>query len=207
LILTQVLDRPAEVQGRGSDFYCGANKRQGEGTCRLRAGLGTDHKGYGRCKLHGGSTRNQRTAVQAQVIEAKARTMFGQVFDDTPVGNPLDVFAELAGTVRGWMRTMQALVEKLGTPGYAALTGEQVKAEVQLFERAMDRANTVLSTYAKLNIDDRLARISEAQSFMVMQAIESALAAAGVTGSRAIEAKRAAAKRLRVIEGSAAATP
>jgi len=195
--LTQVLDRSKVIEGRAT---CGAKRRQGDGAeCKLRAGQGTDHLGVGRCKYHGGSTRNQRKAVEAQVIEAKARTMFGRAFDDTPVGNPLDVFAELAGTVRGWMRTMQALVEDLGRPGYSSeTTGEQIRAEVQLFERAMDRANTVLSTYAKLNIDDRLARISEAQAFTVLQAIESALAAAGVTGSRAIEAKQAAAKRLRV---------
>jgi len=192
--LTLALDQPAEVEGRER---CGAKTRTG-GVCRLKAGKGTDHVGLGRCKYHGGSTPTQRKAVEAQVIEAKARTMFGRAFDDTPVGNPLDVFAELAGTVRGWLRTMQALVEELGTPGYAALTGEQIRAEVQLFERAMDRANTVLSTYAKLGIDERLARISEAQAFTVLQAIESALAAAGVTGSRAIEAKQAAAKRLRV---------
>ena len=196
--MTAVLQIEAESAGRADNRFCGARKRQSEGTCGNRAGFGTDHVGLGRCKYHGGSTPTQRKAVEAQVIEAKARTMFGRAFDDTPVGNPLDVFAELAGTVRGWLRTMQALVEELGTPGYAALTGEQIRAEVQLFERAMDRANTVLSTYAKLNIDDRLARISEAQAFTVLQAIESALAAAGVTGSRAIEAKQAAAKRLRV---------
>lgn len=36
--------------------FCGAKKRQGEGTCRLPAGWGTDHVGRGRCKLHGGCT-------------------------------------------------------------------------------------------------------------------------------------------------------
>jgi hypothetical protein len=177
---------------------CAAKRRQGDGLCNLAAGYGTDHLGFGRCKWHGGSTPTQRKAVQAQVIEAKVRTMFGKVFNDKPVTNPLDVFAELAGTVQGWMQTMRALVEELNTVGYTALTGEQIRAEVQLFERSMDRANTVLSTYARLNIDERLARISATQSEMVMGAIEAALAAAGVSGARAIEAKRAAASRLRV---------
>ncbi len=34
---------------------CGAQKRQGEGVCTRPAGWGTDHAGYGSCKLHGGS--------------------------------------------------------------------------------------------------------------------------------------------------------
>lgn len=38
---------------------CGAKKRQGEGTCALPAGWGTDHVGYGRCKLHGGVVGKQ----------------------------------------------------------------------------------------------------------------------------------------------------
>lgn len=33
---------------------CGVDKRQGEGTCSLPAGWGTDHVGEGACKLHGG---------------------------------------------------------------------------------------------------------------------------------------------------------
>ena len=61
----------------------------------------------------------------------------------------------------------------------------------------------MLATYAKLNIDERLARITEAQQFMVMQAIEAALAAVNISGQQAIEAKRAAARRLRVDEVAA----
>ena len=35
--------------------YCGAKTRQGD-FCRQVAGWGTDHVGYGRCKLHGGAS-------------------------------------------------------------------------------------------------------------------------------------------------------
>ena len=97
------------------------------------------------------------------------------------------------------MHTIDGLLNGLTSPRYAGMTGEQIRGEVQLFERAMDRCNTVLATYAKLNIDERLSRITEAQQFMVVQAIEAALSSANVTGAAAIEAKRAAARRLRVV--------
>jgi hypothetical protein len=35
---------------------CGAQKRQGPGSCAKPAGWGTNHPGWGRCKLHGGSS-------------------------------------------------------------------------------------------------------------------------------------------------------
>ena len=54
--------------GSGRD-YCGANRRQGEGTCTRPAGWGTNHVGVGRCKLHGGNTSSHK---------ANALTVTGQ---------------------------------------------------------------------------------------------------------------------------------
>src|SRR5215216_3827177 len=51
---------------------CGARNRSG-GPCQRPAGWGTDHAGYGRCKLHGGKTPNHQQAAQRQqVAEAVA---------------------------------------------------------------------------------------------------------------------------------------
>src|SRR4029077_7314275 len=138
----------------------------------------------------------KRAAVA--LVEHKAQVLFGQIVDEKPVSNPLDVYAEFTGRVMAWMKTIDGLVRNLESPRYAGLTGEQIRGEVQLFERAMDRCNTVLSTYAKLNIDERLSRITAEQQQMVVEAIEAALAAANVTGALALEAKRAAARRLRI---------
>ena len=62
----------------------------------------------------------------------------------------------------------------------------------------MDRANTVLSSYARLRIDDRLAVISKQQADMVMRAIEAVITLFGATGDRATEARTLAARHLRV---------
>lgn len=37
--------------------HCGATLKSGPGTCGHVAGWGTDHLGYGNCKLHGGATQ------------------------------------------------------------------------------------------------------------------------------------------------------
>lgn len=187
-------------QGRGRGKHCGARKRQGEGTCTRPAGWGTEHVGYGTCKLHGGNMRNHRVSAELAIVEDKANVLFGELVEVKPVDNPLDVYAGFAGRVVAWMDVLDQLVRRLSSPTvFSMMTGDQVRGEVELFERAMDRCNTVLSTYAKLNIDERLSRITVEQQQMVVEAIEAALAAANVTGALALEAKRAAARRLRIV--------
>jgi hypothetical protein len=61
---------PPEPVGHDSR-HCGARKHQGPGTCRRPAGWGTSHAGTGRCKLHGGSTRNHRQHAARVKAEAE----------------------------------------------------------------------------------------------------------------------------------------
>ena len=49
---------------------CGAQGRTGT-PCRKSAGWGTDHAGYGHCRLHGGASPNGR--VFAAKLEAAAK--------------------------------------------------------------------------------------------------------------------------------------
>ena len=74
-------------------------------------------------------------------------------------------------------------------------------AEVQVFERAMDRAVTVLATIARLNIDERLAKISEQQAALVREALNRALADAGVPREQQRETVTHLARHLRVVAG------
>ena len=71
---------------------------------------------------------------------------------------------------------------------------EQLRSEVALLERAMGHCAQVLVAIAKLDIDSRLAAISEAQADAVVRCINAALAAAGITGEAADAARRVAAR-------------
>lgn len=179
---------------------CGGKKRQGEGTCARPAGWGTDHVGAGRCKLHGGCAPSGRKAGSLKLVEQQARQLFGKVVPDiVPVDNPLAAYAAFAGEVMAWKQLMASLLEDLSIVAVTSeFQGEQIAGAVQLYERAMDRANTVLSSYARLRIDDRLAVISKQQADMVMRAIEAVITLFGATGDRAIEARTLAARHLRV---------
>ena len=63
---------------------------------------------------------------------------------------------------------------------YEAHNGEQLRAEVGLFERALDRAQKFALDLAKLNLEDRLVRLNEAQGRMLAQAVEAALQVCGL---------------------------
>ena len=180
--------------------YCGARKKQGEGTCVQPAGWGTPHAGVGRCKFHGGSSPNAVKAGEVALVEKQARALFGQLVPEImPVDNPLAAYAELAGRVLAWMQLMDQLLGELKSLGYSSdYSGEQVYAAVQLYERSMDRANVVLGSYARLRIDERLAEITEKQKLTVIRAIEAAMDEIGVQDEQRADARRRVARHLRL---------
>lgn len=60
--LADITSRRGHLKAR-----CGARKKTAAGTCTMVAGWGTDHLGYGQCKLHGGASPNgiKHAATQA----------------------------------------------------------------------------------------------------------------------------------------------
>lgn len=151
-----------------------------------------------------------RRVAEAQVLRGLAR------LDVAPIDDPLTELSKLAGQVVAWKDALGEQVNRLSTGTCSGCGGEdpelaelryaasgagteQLRAEVALFERALDRCAQVLGLIAKLGIDDRMARISERQADAVVRAVEAALAHAGVTGQPAAEARQVAARSLRAV--------
>ncbi len=186
----------------------GHSKQQGGAQCKS-----APVRGLAVCVKHGGASGAARGVSEAYVAEQAATRlaksavtrrikMVMGAFPNERIENPLRELQELAGEMKAWKQAMAERVadlleqEKLryGTDG-----GEAIRGEILLYERAMERLATVLATIAKLNIDERLVKIAEAQKDMILGAIEAALAKAGVTGPAAVEAKVEAARHLRIV--------
>ena len=191
--ISQAMDPARSPTGHGSRQKCGGTNRAG-GPCGNAAGKATDHVGVGNCASHGGATRNGRLAAAKEQARAELAAL-----DVAPVGDPLNRQAQLAGQVLAWRDSMAARVNALGGLRYTTESGEQLRAEVALYERSLDRAGRVLVAMARLHIDERLAAITEAQADLVERAVSAALASEGLDLAAQDRARRVVSRHLRTV--------
>lgn len=143
------------------------SKRSGE-RCKRAAIVGGTV-----CSAHGGKA----PAVAAKALQRVAAAE-AQAFVEAQVGarGPMslgEVYRELLRTAAlavEWRNILEAKVAELQQWRYqAAGPGtEQIRAEITLFERAMDRAAKVLELVARLDIDARATALNERQGQLVV---------------------------------------
>lgn len=133
----------------------------------------------------------------------------------TPVDNPLVELGKVAGRARAWMEMLEGRVIALleGEPDpeqtekeraehgirYRGGAGEQTRAEVALYERAMNQLGTMLTAIARLDIDRRLVQIEQDKVELVAKAVDAAIREIGLDGDQATNAKRAVVRHLRAV--------
>lgn len=168
--------------------------------CAHPAGWGTDHPGIGRCKNHGGSTPNHRRAAareQARRTAQEALELLGRE-GVTPVANPLEALANLAGEIVATKDIFRERVAQLREEAWRysdAKGGEQLRAEIAMYERALDRSARVLADIARLKIDERLTAITEQQGQMLASVVVAVLERLDL-GERAAEVRELVAVEL-----------
>lgn len=189
--------------------HCGAKTRNG-GQCTQAAGWGTDHVGYGKCKLHGGSHRNGRKAAAReeateQMNEAlqAARdhgiVVMGKAQSVDPHEALLECIAIAAGEVRyatgmiagldpseavGAVVTTRPLKEEKGAESQSIRIEEHgppaLHIWIQVRHQAMDRLANYSRIAITVGIAERQVRIAEQQGQLLAQVIRGVLADLGV---------------------------
>ena len=146
---------------------CSAKRKDGR-PCGGAAMIGID-----KCRMHAGR-RAAAVRLQADAARQLAR------LDLPPVEDPLSELARVCGQVLGWKDMLAGKVNDLTSLRYEGEgSGEQLRAEVALWERALDRCERFLTAMARLNIDERLARISEERAEVIITTLTAALERAG----------------------------
>jgi P27 family predicted phage terminase small subunit len=189
---------PAPIAPRWCEQHkrheCRHNRQDG-GPChqyRLVAGLDV-------CRKHGGKSLEQlREDGRQRTLEAEAQRLLYRR-DAPPVTDPLSALQRLAGRAAAWEDIIGEKVNELRSLRYSTEGGEQLRAEIVVMERAMDRVGKLLVDIAKLNIEDRLAGVREATARMLDEALAAALQKSGADPSGQDAAREEFKRRLRIV--------
>src|SRR3954453_10762482 len=169
---------------------CGARTRSG-GRCGLPAGHGTDHVGWGRCKLHGGNAPSgRRRAYHLEALASMPR-MGGEV-EVEPTDALLYCVRREAGR-QAWLRAMLEVenAEDADIADPNSRVAELARLEIEATER--------LARFSKMALDagvaERRIRMAERQAQALAHAFTTALDAHPMA-SRLSNAERAELVRL-----------
>lgn len=212
-----------EIDGMGycfphmpDDLLDEAEAITGQRRCRERFGMpdachqfavnGTEPP---RCKNHGanpGSLSNKQAGTR--VVEGRVTDRLVEIMGDhgerlmrpAAIGDPLSELLDLAAEIRTWKEIMREVCAYLLTKQHLRYShksyGEQVRAEVLLYERALERLATILIQIGKLGIERKLAEITAAQVQRVDRALTAALTATGLDLVAQQEARAVLAREL-----------
>jgi hypothetical protein len=156
--------------------------------CHFAAVRSTDPP---RCKNHGANTgsvlakRAAKAEVEGRVTDRAGELIaekIGELMSPPPVGNPLTELMELAAEAKAWKEILRQVVAYLFDAqrirSAHAKVGEQLRAEVLLYERAIDRLASLYIQISKLGIEAMLAGIDDTQAATIQLALDASLTAA-----------------------------
>lgn len=189
---------------------CGANKRQGEGSCKQVAGWATTHVGEGPCKLHGGSTWSVSKGSHLRLAEKRIRTemaTYGLPIETSPADALLSEVHRTAGHV-AWLQHQVAELEehelvwgrtKDKWGGEDRGTTEEAKPHVLLTLYQAERAHLVkVSAEAiRCGIEERRVKLAESQGALVAGVIRAILGDLNLTPEQLALVPEVVPRRLR----------
>lgn len=144
---------------------CTATSKQTHERCKRRVRKELRRGGVTVCRMHGGNLPQVIRAAANRTPEARAKRYLEERGYE-PIDDPITVLADLAGEAVAMKDYFRSQIESLR---YEHRAGEQLRAEVALYERAMDRCSKIVTDIMKLGIAERRARIEEAQAVMMLE--------------------------------------
>lgn len=182
---------------------CGAKTKNG-GTCRLGAGWGTDHPGFGSCKKHFGNAPNHRKHAARQEGLALAAEAGLIVEADAATVDPLEALSELLQVVyRDWLQ-WEARAVAVGPPIVETKWGPRLRPEQAVLDLKRDQVLKVAKGAHEAGVEERRVELVEAVGgdlAGLLGAILDRLDLSAAQRERAPEIVRA---ELRVLEGGPA---
>lgn len=145
------------------------------------------------CRYHGGSAPQVVRTAAERVAQKRAQKVLADLGTVEPVADPMLELEKIAGRAVTLVEVLGGIVSQLTEVAYKGGIGqgvEQVRGEVQAYQSALARAESVLSKILALDLDARRVRLQEAQAAVVLGAFAAVLADPGLALS--VEQQRTA---------------
>lgn len=165
-------------------------------------------KGGTVCYHHGGAAKqvrdkaNQRLATQKIIESAEAVLAHEGI---TPVEDPLVELGKLASASKAMMEALGARVNDLNKDleVYDEKRAPHIRAEVQMWERSIDRTHRLLDSLVKHGYTERQVTIAENEALLVAGVIRRVVSALGLTAEQQANAQKLLAEEFRALEARA----
>jgi glutamyl-tRNA reductase len=119
----------------------------------------------------------------------------------TAIEDPLDELGKLASGAKALMEALGARVNNLDDlEHFDAKNSPAIKAEVQMYERAMDRTHRLLDSLVKHGYAERQVAIQEQEAMLVAGVIRRVLAGLGLSSDQQKQAQVLLASEFRAIQ-------
>jgi hypothetical protein len=182
--------RPGRWCAEHQRYECVHPRKNSRGPCHGAAVTGSDG-----CRMHLGEEA-QPVIAEARLQEEAARLLYQR--DAPPVTDPLSALQRLAGRAAAWEDIIGEKVNEMRSIRYSTEGGEQLRSEIVVMERAMDRLGKLLVDIAKLNIEERLAVIQQRTADMLELALTEALQKSGLDAGGQSAARNEFRRHLRI---------
>lgn len=145
-------------------------------------------KGGTVCYHHGGAAPQTKAAAAQRIATRKIEQDVEAVLAHEGiegVADPLQELSKLASSSQALMNALGARVNSLDElEHFDAKNSPAIKAEVQMYERAMDRTARLLSDLVRHGFTERQIKIEESEAMLVAGVLRRVIAAMGLSAEQ-----------------------
>lgn len=131
--------------------------------------------------MHGAGAPQVQRAAAARVLDGEIEASMAQLglYEWEEITDPFSAMARMAGKAERLEALLLAKVEDLDSlRSNAGNYGEQIDVVYQAYERAVSRLHALITSMARLDLEDRIASLTAKVDIATAEIVSSALASA-----------------------------